>query len=196
MRITPITSTPGTKPPEGSGSASDEVRALQTEIGSRAKLSRQQIARAAGVDRRSLSGWANGTMNPSPERLAALRVLAEIVRDIDSIRPGGAREVLLARPVGRNDLLDDLAAGRFDLASRWRNRQSTEPTVTQAQRAVTASNKPPLWAAAVEALAAGRLHVPTRSRQIRPDETYEIDPEDAHLFVEPGIAGPRRAGYR
>jgi hypothetical protein len=78
----------------------DEVRQLRDRICSYG-LTRQDIAHALRVDRRSLSGWVSGEIRPTPERLLTLNVLAELVADVDAERPGRARDVLLARRTGR-----------------------------------------------------------------------------------------------
>src|SRR5207237_5048237 len=83
-----------------------EVRALRDRITAHG-LSRQDVARAAGVDRRSLSGWAKGDIRPGAERLEVLRTLSALANAIDAERPGRARELLLARR-GRVALIDQV----------------------------------------------------------------------------------------
>jgi transcriptional regulator with XRE-family HTH domain len=78
----------------------------------------QQIARAVGVDRRSLSAWVKGSATPSIDKFERLQMLAEVARDIDAAEPGRSTEVLLSR-AGSQDLLDHIAAGHFHRARDW-----------------------------------------------------------------------------
>lgn len=177
----------------GTDSPADEIRALQDEIRARARLTREQIARSVGVDRRSLSAWASGATPPSPRRLEALRFLAQLVRDVDLRQPGRAHELLLAVHPGNRDALSAIADGRFDVAERMvtfaSGRQAVAVTPTGQRRAV-------LWTAAAAALLAGRLDRPGRSSVVRDSDTYEMDPAEAHLFAEELEEAPRRRGYR
>ena len=56
-----------------------EVRELRDDISRRTRLTRHQIARALGVDRRSLTSWVSGSSFPASERLDRLRHLAALV---------------------------------------------------------------------------------------------------------------------
>ena len=73
-------------------SVAGEVRELRDLHLATNWLTRQQVAHALGVDRRSLTSWANGSSVPAPERLERLRQLAALVREIDAHRPGHATE--------------------------------------------------------------------------------------------------------
>ena len=75
----------------------EEVQRLHDEIARRTRLTRHQIARAVGVDRRSLSAWVNGEVTPTIEKFEGLQLLAEIIRDIDVTEPGRSTEILLSR---------------------------------------------------------------------------------------------------
>lgn len=175
----------------GMGAVPDEVRTLRDTICGTG-LSREQLARLVGVDRRSLSGWASGAMHPAPERLEALRAVARVVAEIDAERPGRVPAVLSTER-GTFALLDAVAARRTRL-EQWRSwLRSAEAVATVTARPQTAE---PIWAAAARALAEGRLAAPTREPVVRAAETYEINPEDeAALFVEPEHESGRR-GYR
>lgn len=172
-------------------SAAEEVSQLRDEI-CRRGLTRQDIARGIGIDRRSLSGYVRGEINPQPERLEALRILARISREIDAEQPGKARDVLHTQR-GPATLLDVLAAGRYAVAAAWR--LWIDSAQTQVHVQVRSLDRPPIWSAAARALAEGRLSPPPRASTVRPDATYHVDPADAELFAEPD-AGPRRPGYR
>jgi transcriptional regulator with XRE-family HTH domain len=169
----------------------DEVRQLRDRICSHG-LTRQDIARGIGVDRRSLSGWVSGEIRPAPERVVTLAVLAELVVDVDAERPGRARDVLLARRAGRA-LLDRVAAEGRSLLGTWRLSVQPEARVEVRRRAEPAHE--PIWAAAARALAEGQLAPPSWERTVRTPETYEIDLEEATAFQEEEPDRGRR-GYR
>ena len=158
--------------------AQEEVRRLRDEISRRSRLTRQQIARAVGVDRRSLTSWANGTTVPGPDRLERLRFLAALVREIDSLRPSQASEIVLARRRGR-DLLDLVADGRFTEAQNWQRMDVGDPSVRVFTRSVEARR--PLYATALEAYLNGQLHTPPRARTIREASDYEQDLDQAEV---------------
>ena len=176
------------------GPVREEVQRLRDEIARRTRLTRQQIARALGADRRSLSSWANGTTVPALERLERLRYLAAIVREIDALRPGQATELLLARRRG-GDILDLIAQGAFDRVRNW---QTLEPgqavvIVTERQRE---REKEPLYARALSAYLDGKLSTPPRARTVRDAAEYEQDLEYAEQLFPDDSKGPRRGRYR
>jgi transcriptional regulator with XRE-family HTH domain len=168
-----------------------EVRALRDRIG-RHGLSKQEIARAIGVDRRSLSGFARGDIRPSRERLELLRTLADLTDAIAVERPDRVRDILLARR-GRLALIDQLTTAGRSILATWRTWVArSEATVTVTARAAQAE---PVWAAAARALMEGRLGVPPRAHTLRPESTYETDLREAAAFAEPKY-GSRRRGPR
>lgn len=170
----------------------DEVRRLRDEI-CRRGLKHQDVARAIGVNRRSLSGYTSGEINPQPERLEALRLLARLSRDIEAEYPGRVREIVLSER-GGSTLLDALAAGRYAVTAAWRTWVVTlRAPVDISPRAI--ERKDPIWAAALHALAAGRLSAPARAASVRPAATYEMDPEEAQIFDEDAVERGR-SGYR
>jgi transcriptional regulator with XRE-family HTH domain len=172
----------------------EEVQRLRDEIVRRTRLTRQQIARAVGVDRRSLSSWVNGTTVPAAERLERLQYLAATVREIDALRPGQATEVLLARRRG-GDILDLVAQGSFDRVRNWQilepGQAAVNVTTRQPERATE-----PLYAAALAAYLDGRLSVPPRARTVRDTAEYEQNLEDAGRLFPDETQGPRRGRYR
>jgi transcriptional regulator with XRE-family HTH domain len=175
------------------GAAADEVGAARdrlTQLG----LARRQIARALGVDRRSLSGWATGQIRPTPERLEALRALVAVATAIDAERPGRVPEIMLHRR-GDSDLLDQLTRGRLQVFQDWKS-WTAQPaaTATVAPRAVVGAQEP-IWAAAARAVAEGRLQPLERRPSVRADETYEMDLAAAEDFVEAPEGRPARRGY-
>lgn len=174
------------------GSVTNEVRSLQEEIRERSGLTRQQIARALDIDRRSLSSWASGATRPTPRRLDALRFLGSLVRDLDTRHPGRAQELLLAKH-GDDDALSAIRMGRFDLAERLALSAEGRRSVSIAR---IARNRTPLYFAAAQALAAGRLSRPDPNRMVRDETAYKMDLAEAALFDEEASAEPRRRGYR
>ncbi len=172
----------------------EEVQRLRDEIVRRTRLTRQQIARALGVDRRSLSSWVNGTSVPAPERLERLRYLSATVREIDALRPGQVTEVLLALRRG-GDILDLIAHGSFDRVRNW---QTLEPghTIVHIANRQPERNREPLYSAALAAFLEGRLRVPPRARTIRDSAEYEQDLQQADLLFQDDTQGPRRGRYR
>ena len=143
----------------------DQVQRLRDEVVRRTRLTREQIARALGVDRRSLSSWVNGTTVPTTERHERVGHLTALVREIDALRPGEATEVLLARRKG-GDLLDVIARGDFQRARNW---QALEPGHAAAHVTTRKMSrpKPPLYAAALAAYLDGKPTVPPRQRARR-----------------------------
>lgn len=175
------------------GAVVDEVGAARDQL-RRLGLSRQQIARALGVDRRSVSGWATGQIRPTLERLEALRTLLAVVTAIDAERPGRVPEIMLHRR-GDSDLLDQLTRGRLQVFQDWKS-WTAQPAATATVTARAATGAPePVWAAAARAAAEGRLQPLERRPTVRADETYEVDLAAAEDFVEEPEGRPTRRGY-
>jgi transcriptional regulator with XRE-family HTH domain len=168
-----------------------EVRILRDRIIAYG-LSKQEIARAVGVDRRSLSGYASGEIRPSRERLELLRTLADLADAIAVERPGRVRDVLLSRR-GRVTLVDQLATMGRSILATWRAWMARSEAIVSVTPRVAKAE--PLWAAAARALAEGRLSVPPRGQTVRPESTYEMDLDEAAAFAEPKYKS-RRRGYR
>jgi transcriptional regulator with XRE-family HTH domain len=182
-----VTSVPAiARPPEEDPAS--EVRELRSRILANG-LSKQEIARAIGVDRRSLSGYAKGDIRPSRDRLKLLRTLADLTEAISLEHPGRVRDVLLTRR-GRLALIDQLVGTGRSILQTWRTwvaRSEAAVTVTQRHQ-----NAEPVWAAAARALAAGRLQVPPRGYTVRPDSTYQMDLVEATAFAESDYNSRRR----
>jgi transcriptional regulator with XRE-family HTH domain len=178
-----------TSPPR---SVKEEVQKLRDDIARRTRLTRQQIARALGVDRRSLSAWVKGVATPSTDKLERLQMLADVVRDIDATGPGRATEVLLSR-AGGQDLLDHIAAGHFRRASDWQLLQGATPSVTIVHRRPA---KRPLHQNAFEAYLRGELRPLGRAATIRPESDYEQDLAKAERMMPDEPVRKSRRGYR
>jgi transcriptional regulator with XRE-family HTH domain len=170
------------------------VRGLRDEISRRTRLSRAQIARALGVDRRSLTSWVNGSSVPGPDRLERLRHLAALVREVDVLEPGRTTEIMLLRRRG-GDLLDLIASGRFAEAHDWRSLEPGAPSVRTTGRSRD-GRKPALFGAAFAAYQAGRLSVPPRSRTVRSASEYEQDLDGAEAIFPDATPAVRRGRYR
>jgi len=169
-----------------------EVQSLRDEIARRTRLTRQQIARAVGVDRRSLSAWVKGEATPSRAKFERLQALADVVRDIEAIEPGGSTEVLLSRG-GGHDLLDHIAAGRLELARNWQSFSGAMPSMTIERRR---STKRPLHQRALDAYLRGELQPLGRATTIRPDSDYEQYPSEAERLMPDEPVRRSRRGYR
>ena len=175
------------------GAVAEEVASSRDHLG-RLGLTRQHIARALGVDRRSLSGWATGQIRPTPERLGALRNLVALATTIEAERPDRVAEILLHRR-GESDLVDQFARGPEEALQAWRTWTSHPAAIVTVSRRVAAEGREPIWAAAARALAEGRLRPMERRPSVRADETYEMDLSDAEHFVEETQDRPTRRGY-
>lgn len=170
----------------------EEVQRLRDEIARRTRLTREQIARAIGVDRRSLSAWVNGESAPGAGKLERLRLLADVVRDIDASAPGSATEVLLSRSEGQ-DLLDHIASGSLAHVRDWHAWRGVVPSVTVVRRR---SAKRPLHQNALDAYLRGELRPLGRAATIRPESDYEQDLSRAERLMPEEPARRRRRGYR
>lgn len=184
-----ITTTPSLRP-DLPFTVADEVRRLRDDVCSHG-LTRQDVARAIGVDRRSLSAWVSGEMRPGSDRLRVLRMLDRLVAAVASERPGQVRDVLLARRTG-TALIDRLVTEGARVLDTWRAVVRPQANVTL--RPAEARSPEPIWAAAARAATEGRLSLPTSSRTIRPATTYEMDLDEAERFKEPEFEY-RRRGY-
>ena len=170
----------------------EQVQQLRDEIARRTRLTREQIARALGVDRRSLSAWVKGESAPGAEKLGRLQLLADVVRDIDASKPGSATEVLLSRSGGQ-DLLDHIASGRLAHAGDWHAWQGAAPSVTIVHRR---SAKRPLHQNALDAYLRGELRPLGRAATIRPESDYEQDLARAERLMPDEPVRRSRRGYR
>jgi len=170
----------------------EDVQKLRDEIARRTRLTRAQIARAIGVDRRSLSAWVRGEATPGTDKLERLRLLADVVRDIDATESGRATEVLLSRSGGL-DLLDHIAAGRLHRSHDWKVLQGTAPSVTMAHHR---STKRPLHQNALDAYLRGELRPLERATVLHPESDYEQDLDQAERLMPDEPVRRSRRGYK
>ena len=170
----------------------EEAQQLRDEIARRTRLTREQIARALGVDRRSLSAWVKGESAPGVDKLGRLQLLADVVRDVDASKPGSATEVLLSRTEGQ-DLLDHIANGRLSHARDWHAWRGIAPSVTIVHRR---SAKRPLHQNALDAYLRGELRPLGRAATIRPESDYEQDLARAERLMPDEPVRRSRRGYR
>lgn len=168
----------------------EEVQKLRDEIARRTRLTREQIARAVGVD--PLSDWVKGGATPSTEKLGRLQILADVVRDIDATEPGRSTEVVLSRSGGQ-DLLDHIAAGNLRHARDWRVFQGAAPSVRIMHRTPA---KRPLHQKALDAYLRGELRPLGRAPVLRPESDYEQDLAEADRLMPAEPERRSRRGYR
>jgi transcriptional regulator with XRE-family HTH domain len=171
----------------------EEVQRLRDEIARRTRLTREQIARAVGVDRRSMSAWVKGDATPSVEKMMRLQILADVVRDIDATESGRSTEVLLSRSGGQ-DLLDHIAAGHVSNAHDWKGFQGAAPSVTIVHRVPV--GKRPLHQKALDAYLRGELRPLGRATTLRPESDYEQDLAEADRLMPDEPVRRSRRGYR
>lgn len=189
--VSPIESTAWTAPAgiALSTSAAEEVRELRDCVTRRAGLTRQDVARALGVDRRSLSGYVTGEIRPTEDRLQALRALDALVLELEPRFGARLREVLKC-DVGHGTPLDLIAMGRLDLAEDIElaaSRITDPPRVVVRRRA----HGKPLYLHAREKWA-DRVELPTAGGVVRKPETYEQDLSEAVSSERPTPRRPRR----
>jgi DNA-binding transcriptional regulator YiaG len=163
---------------EPSASKSEEVERLRDEISNSCGLSRQDIARAMGVDRRSLSGFVSGEIQPTPERLALLRVLADVATWTAERFGKRAREVLTAD--GEQGCpLDLVAAGLTDLHGAVEAAAHAAGVIARAPVTIRhRKHGEPLYLRAREVWI-GRADLPTRAGVLRDPDVYEQDLAEA-----------------
>jgi len=169
-----------------------EVERLRDQIAARAGLTRQEIARAIGVDRRSLSGFVTGEIRPTDTRIRALRVLAETAAWSADEFGEHAREVLRGSDSTTSPLAL-IARGETDL----------RPTLLAiAERAGVVRQSPidtrvratrePLYLRAAGAWE-GKGNLPVRAGVPRLDSDYEQDLSKAVSAAEPSARVRRKA---
>lgn len=166
----------------------EEVARLRDRIIAAAGLTKQDIARGIGVDRRSLSGFVTGEIRPSDLRLRALHVLAESSEWAAGRYGVRAKDVLREDP-GDGALLDLIASGRTSVADEMQH--AAEALGLVRRGAVTirtrATNRAPLYLKAREAWA-HRLDKPTAGGHVRDAAVYE---QDLSKAVRSGAEGTR-----
>lgn len=152
----------------------DEVRELRDRITHSTGLSRQEIARAIGVDRRSLSGYVSGEIRPTEDRLRSLREFGEIAEWAVDRFGDYARELLRGASSGDPplDLVRELGYDvRPVLETGARSLLATQPP---AIRTTSRSTRPPLHTHALSVWTHESV-LPTRGGTPRDPETYDQD---------------------
>lgn len=159
-----------------SATVAEEVRRLRDRVVALTSLTKQDVARAVGVDRRSLSGYATGEIRPTETRLLALRVLAEAADWAADHYGERARDVLRGdTPEGTP--LDLVAAGRTDLRATLEAAAAAigagagpRPTVTVGRR----RHRRPLYPRALEQWR-DRIDLPSPGGTPRAPEVHDQD---------------------
>jgi len=161
---------------------SAEVERLRDRVSACAGLTRQEIARAIGVDRRSLSGFVNGEIRPTEGRLLALRVLADTAEWSSEQYGEHAREILRGSDAQTSPLAL-IADGRTDIRRELRA-IAEQAGLTNENRVTTQvrATKEPLYVRAATAWA-GQGQLPTRQGVPRDDNEYEQDLSKAAAAV-------------
>lgn len=172
-------------------SAAEAVARLRDRIIDAAGLSKQDIARAIGVDRRSLSGFVTGEIRPSELRVRALEVLAQSAEWAatrfgtwarDTLRHDtgeGAPLDLIA--TGRSTVVEELEAAGVALGLVRRGAVSVRPRV---------ATREPLYLRARETWS-NRIDKPETGGQVRDPAVYEQDLSKA-VKSEETSTRPRR----
>ena len=156
---------------------SEEVSRLRDQIIDAVGMTRQEIASALGVDRRSLSGFASGEIRPSPARLDSLRLLAKVALHAAARWGERARDVLLSANDGRS-LLDRLGSGEVSTFA-WLDSITTATVRPEFERRATRAR--PLY----EVVRGGAT--PARSRVVRDPSTWGQDLSESHAFEEQAL---------
>lgn len=161
----------------------EEVSRLRDQIIEVAGLTRQEIALAIGVDRRSLSGFASGDIRPTPPRLESLRLLAKVAQYAASRWGERSRQMLLSARHGRTPL-ELVAAGDTSVFGVLDSIDAADAAVST--RSLRTKGQPLYLAARTRGRPLERTGV------LREDEIYEQDLADASSFDEQPIE--RRRG--
>ena len=153
----------------------EEVSRLRDQIIEISGLTRQEIALAIGVDRRSLSGFARGDIRPTPPRLESLRLLAKVVHYAASRWGERSRQMLLSPRHGRTPL-ELVAAGDAGVFGVLDSIDAADAAVsTRSLR----TKRQPLYLAA-----RNRGRPLDRAGIFREDGIYEQDLADVSSFDE------------
>jgi transcriptional regulator with XRE-family HTH domain len=176
---------------EPSASKAEEVERLRDVISKACGLTRQDIASGIGVDRRSLSGFVSGEIQPTPERLALLRALADLATWTAERFGKRAREVLTAEgDEGRP--LDLVAAGLTDVHGAVESAARAAGVIARAPVTIRhRKHGEPLYLHAREVWS-GRAGLPTRAGVVRDPEVYEQDLAEAAVTSDARRRSRRR----
>lgn len=167
-----------------------EVARLRDRVIDAVGLSKQDIARGIGVDRRSLSGFATGEIRPSRLRLRALEVLAESA-EWALTRFGIRARDLLREDAGQGAPLDLIASGRTTVIAEMELAAEALGLVRRGAVSIQprSANREPLYLRARETWS-NRVDKPTPGGDVRPLSVYEQDLSQAAQSRPSG--GPRR----
>ena len=113
-----------------------EVARLQSQILELVRLSRAEIALAIGVDRRSLSGFISGEIQPTPQRMNSLRFLADVVTYANRRWVDRTREILTWR-FSERTALELVALGDPGVYAFIDNASQGSPPYSISQRQTT-----------------------------------------------------------
>lgn len=173
-------------------SDADEVIRLRDRIQETSGLTRAEIARSIGVDRRSLSGFATGEIRPIESRLRALRAVGDAA-DWASTRYGARAAAVLRADAGGVPPLDLLAKGQTDVIEAMRNAARRLGLVATGTVTITrrSPSRQPLYQMAKRAWA-GQLDQPTAGGQVRDPSTYEQDLSNVPIPPPPPPRPTRR----
>jgi transcriptional regulator with XRE-family HTH domain len=161
----------------------EEVVRLRDQIIDASSLTRQEIASAIGVDRRSLSGFANGEIRPTPPRLESLRLLVKVAAYASARWGERARDVLLSPHDGLTPL-ERVAAGDQTVFASLETAGTVGPPVKVERRL---PRTVPLYEM-VRTVAKPT----TRLGTLRDENVYSQDLSEANAFHEEPITARRR----
>ena len=159
----------------------EEVEQLRDRVSTLTGLTRQEIARAIGVDRRSLSGFVAGEIRPTEDRMRALRALADNADWTAAHFGERAREVLRGKSP-ESSPLRLIAEGKTNI------RRELQAAAEQAGLGSTGritimprESREPLYLRAAAAWSTTGL--PSRPSTHRDDAEYEQDLSRAAVSV-------------
>ena len=161
----------------------EEVVRLRDQIIEASGLTRQEIAAAIGVDRRSLSGFATGEIRPTPSRLESLRLLARVAVYASARWGERARDVLVTSHEGLTPL-ERVAAGDRAVFVALESLGNAGSRTTIERRSLRSQ---PLYE-----LVRAMPTQPSRARTLRDENEYTQDLAEAPAFHEDELPARRR----
>ena len=161
----------------------EEVVRLRDQIVEASGLTRQEIAAAIGVDRRSLSGFATGQIRPTPSRLESLRLLARVAVYASARWGERARDVLVTSHEGLTPLERVAAGDRAVFVALESLGKAGSPATIERR----SPRSQPLYQ-----LVRAMSTQPARARTLRDDHEYSQDLAEAAAFHEQEIPARRR----
>lgn len=170
--------------------AAEEVTHLRDRVIDAAGLTKQDIARGIGVDRRSLSGFVSGEIRPSGLRIRSLQALAESA-EWAAARYGVRAKDVLREDSGNGAPLDLIASGRTTVIDAMELAAEALGLVRRGAVSIRRriSSREPLYLKARQTWS-NRLDTPTAGGQVRDPAVYEQDLSNA-ARSQP-VARPRR----